>query len=74
MSWDINSDDVLEFYNGNKDPEFGFYGKQAGKIGFQGDHGAYSEQAARQYFGSQADTFPCNSFEQLFLSVKTEEI
>lgn len=56
------------------DDTFGFYGKKAGKIGFQGEHGAYSEQAARQYFGNGADTFPCASFDELFKAVQDDKI
>jgi len=33
------------------------------KISFQGEHGAYSESAAKKFFGKEINTMPCNSFE-----------
>jgi len=32
-------------------------------ISFQGEHGAYSESAARKFFGNDVKTIPCKSFE-----------
>lgn len=32
---------------------------------FQGEHGAYSEQAARQYFGDGIITLPCRTFREI---------
>ncbi len=39
-------------------------------VAFQGEHGAYSEEAARLHFGDAAKTLPCASFEHLFDAVE----
>ena len=33
------------------------------KVSFQGEHGSYSESAAKKFFGKEINTVPCNSFE-----------
>ena len=33
------------------------------KVSFQGEHGAYSESAAKKFFKEEIETVPCNSFE-----------
>ncbi len=38
-------------------------------IAFQGEKGAYSEQAARQHFGSEIGTLPCHAFEDIFNAI-----
>ena len=40
-------------------------------IAFQGEHGAYSEQAVRQFFGAHATSLPCRSFAEIFEAVHT---
>jgi prephenate dehydratase len=43
-------------------------------ISFQGDHGAYSEMAAKSALGSDIETVPCRDFEDVFESVKTAQV
>ncbi len=38
-------------------------------VAFQGEPGAYSEQAIRQHFGAEANTLPCRDFSDIFASV-----
>ncbi len=42
-------------------------------VAFQGEHGAYSEQAIRQHFGDTVSTLPCRSFEGIFAAVESGE-
>jgi prephenate dehydratase len=35
-------------------------------VAFQGEHGAYSEQAVRQHFGPDVTTLPCRSFLDIY--------
>jgi prephenate dehydratase len=39
-------------------------------VAFQGEHGAYSEQAARQHFGNAIATLPCRTFHDLIAAVQ----
>ena len=39
-------------------------------IAFQGEHGAFSQQAARQLCGPSAEVLPCARFEDIFRCVK----
>ncbi len=39
---------------------------EANGIAFQGEHGAYSEEAVRQHFGSETDTVPCKTISEVF--------
>ncbi|HEX9013548.1 MAG TPA: prephenate dehydratase [Anaerolineaceae bacterium] len=41
------------------------------RVAYQGEPGAYSEAAAIEYFGGQAETFPQESFEALFAAVES---
>ena len=43
------------------------------KIAFQGEQGAYSEQAIRMVFDEMADTMPCRSFSDVFEAVQKGE-
>jgi prephenate dehydratase len=48
-------------------------GARVGKrVAFQGIHGAYSEQAIRQHFGTEVTVIPCHSFGDLFQAVTTQ--
>jgi len=38
-------------------------------VAFQGEHGAFSEEAIRQHFGEEVDTLPCHAFEDIFRAV-----
>lgn len=39
-------------------------------VAFQGETGAYSEQAIRQHFGAEVETLPCRSFSGIFAAVR----
>lgn len=39
-------------------------------VAFQGENGAYSQEAAYQFFGAKVDTLPCRTFEDIFLVVE----
>lgn len=39
-------------------------------VAFQGEHGANSEQAIRQYFGEETLTLPCHSFKDMFEALR----
>lgn len=44
------------------------------RVGFQGDHGAYSEMAAKSALGQNIEPVPCHDFEDVFESVKTSQV
>jgi chorismate mutase/prephenate dehydratase len=43
------------------------------KIAFQGERGAYSENAVFQFFGDKAEVKPCRDFKEVFDSVCAQE-
>ena len=43
-------------------------------VAFQGEPGAYSEEAGRQYFGAGARLKPCESLEDVFQTVENGEV
>ena len=38
-------------------------------VAFQGENGAYSEEAIRQQYGAEVDTLPCRTFEDIFATL-----
>jgi chorismate mutase / prephenate dehydratase len=43
-------------------------------VAFQGERGAYSENAVYQFFGSTVEVKPCRDFRDVFESVKKQEV
>ncbi|MCP4164913.1 MAG: prephenate dehydratase [Chloroflexi bacterium] len=43
-------------------------------VAFQGEHGAYSEEAIRQQFGNDVHTLPCHAFEDIFEAVDEDRV
>ncbi len=39
-------------------------------VAFQGEHGAFSEEAIRSHFGTEVLTLPCRAFEDIFAAVE----
>jgi len=39
-------------------------------VAFQGEHGAYSEEAIHRQVGEQAQTLPCETFEEVFAAIQ----
>jgi prephenate dehydratase len=42
------------------------------RIAYQGEPGAYSEEAALKYFGADVNTYPCPSFDGVFAAVQSD--
>lgn len=42
-------------------------------VAFQGEHGAYSEEACRRHFGDGVETLPCRTFEEIFAAAEAGE-
>ena len=47
------------------------HGRQPPRVAFQGDHGAFSEEAVRASFGGRARVVPCALLEDLFALLAT---
>jgi prephenate dehydratase len=43
------------------------------RVAFQGEHGAFSSEAARQLLGDRIDLVPCGTFEKMFAAVENEQ-
>jgi prephenate dehydratase len=43
------------------------------KVSFQGEHGAYSESAARKFFDVEIELIPCNSFQDTLKTTEKDE-
>jgi|AMZC01.1.fsa_nt_AMZC01001575.1_1 prephenate dehydratase len=39
-------------------------------VAFQGEHGAYSEEAIRRHFGDDTPTLPCETFPEVFEAIR----
>ena len=48
-------------------------GKQKVKVAFQGERGAYSENAVYQFFGADTQVKPCRDFKDVFENVEKQE-
>ncbi len=48
--------------------------QQALSVAFQGERGAFGDEAARVYFGKQAVPVPCRSFVDVFRAVAAGEV
>ncbi len=44
------------------------------KIAFQGEHGAYSEEAAFNYFGNSVETIGCKTFSDVFQILENDKV
>ena len=49
-------------------------GMQGAGVAFQGERGAYSEEAAFQFFGSSTQVKPCESLDDVFKAVDHDEV
>ena len=47
---------------------------QSVHVSFQGEHGAYSEQAVNAFFGESAQTHPCSTLKQVFQTAEEERV
>jgi prephenate dehydratase len=42
------------------------------RVAFQGERGAYSDEAIHQFFDPEVETLPCPTFEEIFQAVESE--
>ena len=49
-------------------------GMQGAGVAFQGESGAYSEEATFQFFGSSTQLKPCESLDDVFRAVENDEV
>ena len=49
-------------------------GKTPKRIAFQGELGAFSQQAIRQLLGPRGEPIPCQRFDQVFAALKTRQV
>ncbi|MGQ9517608.1 MAG: prephenate dehydratase domain-containing protein, partial [Anaerolineae bacterium] len=40
-------------------------------VAFQGEHGAYSEEAVYQHFPRETETLPCHSLKEIFEAIES---
>ena len=43
-------------------------------VAFQGIHGAYSEQALRQFFSNSVEVRPCETLQDLFAVIQSRQV
>lgn len=66
----INEEDIVSIYHKIITASRGVQGMV---VAFQGEIGAYSEEAAFQFFGSSIQVKPCSDLEDVFRSVEQNE-
>ncbi len=44
------------------------------RVAFQGELGAYSEDAVRAYFGEESDPIPCSTFRDVFEKLRHKQV
>lgn len=44
------------------------------RVAFQGERGAYSEEAIHQFFGTEVEPIPCRGFDEVFQAVESGEV
>ena len=67
----INQEDIASIY---RQIVTACKGRQETAVAFQGEIGAYSEEAAFQFFGPSIQTKPCESLDGVFKAVDRGEV